>query len=206
METVIYLVRHGESEGNKAKMMRGREDFNLTSEGKRQAKAIARVAKEWKISAIFTSPLIRAKKTAKFIGRETKINPQIDEGFINIQLGVWEGKRQDWVSKNYPEEWSIWKTKPEILMFPGFEPLSKVSRRAYESLLKRTKEYTGRKICIVTHRAVLKCLIAKLLEIKAPYYWKIRMNTGSYSRIVYDGKMYYLDIFNEINHLQKEFL
>lgn len=206
LETVIYLVRHGQSKGNKENRMRGRHDFPLTAEGEQQAKALAKIAKEWDLSAIFTSPLIRAKKTAKYIGKECGITPEIDMGFINISLGDWEGKSQDWVKKNLPQEWRIWMTKPENLIFPGFEPLSKVQRRAYESLQKRVEEYRGRGICIVTHRAVLKPLIAKVLEIKSPYYWKIRMATASYSRIVYDGTMYYMDLFNETKHLKKKFI
>ena len=85
-ETVIYLVRHGQSEGNRENRMRGRCDFPLTEEGKQQAIALAKISKEWNLSAIFTSPLIRAKKTAEYIGREYELNPEIDEGFCNIKL------------------------------------------------------------------------------------------------------------------------
>ena len=85
-ETVIYLVRHGQSEGNRENRMRGRCDFPLTEVGEQQAITLAKISKEWNLSAIFTSPLIRAKKTAEYIGRESELNPEIDEGFCNIKL------------------------------------------------------------------------------------------------------------------------
>jgi broad specificity phosphatase PhoE len=204
-ETKIYLVRHGESEGNKENKMRGRHDFPLTEEGERQAKALALVSKEWDLSAIFTSPLIRARKTAEYIGGECGFTSEIDMGFHNIKLGEWEGKSKQWIAENFPEEWRSWKTNPEELVFPGFEPLSQVQNRAYEALVKRTEEFKGRNFCIVTHRAIIKPLIAKVLEIKSPYYWKVRMATASYSRIVFDGNIYYLDLFNEVKHLAKEY-
>jgi len=203
-KTVIYLVRHGQSEGNKENRMRGRCDFPLTEEGEQQAKALAKISKEWILSAIFTSPLIRAEKTAEYIGFECSLNPEIDEGLHNIRLGEWEGKPMDWVMMNFPEEWKMWMSNPEGLTLPGFEPLSDVQNRAYESLKRRTEEFKGKNFCIVTHRAVLKPLIARVLGIKSPYYWKIRMATASYTRIVHDGTMYYLDLFNETKHLTKE--
>lgn len=202
MDTVVYLVRHGESKGNKENRMRGRCDFPLTEEGERQARMLAMEAKEWGISAIFTSPLIRAKKTAEYIGRECGLIPEIDEGFHNVKLGEWEGKKMEWIEKNFPNEWKIWKTNPEELKLPGFESLSSIQERTYKTLKRRVEEFAGETFCVVSHRAVLKPLFARILRMETPYYWRLKMDTASYSRVVYNGDLFYIDLFNQIKHLK----
>lgn len=183
--------------------MRGRFDFPLTEEGIRQAECLASIATNWNISYIFTSPLKRAKDTAGTIGRELGIEPEINTGFHNIKLGEWEGKTVEWVKNKYPEEWKIWKETPENLKMPGFEPIDKIQKRACKAINEIIKNHEGENICVVSHRAVLKPLIAGLLDIRQSYYWKLRMDTASYSRIVYDGNIFYMNLFNQTEHLKR---
>jgi broad specificity phosphatase PhoE len=69
----IILVRHGESEANKAGKHQGKGDkwtnTSLTEKGKQQAKKVAERLKKEEIEIIYSSPLKRAKETAESINR-----------------------------------------------------------------------------------------------------------------------------------------
>ena len=69
MSKYLWLIRHGESEGNLERRIQGWQDFPLTNRGRRQAARLAeRLAEEAGIEAIITSPLARAATTAEIIG------------------------------------------------------------------------------------------------------------------------------------------
>ena len=63
-ETVILLLRHGESEANINKIFAGNTDAPLTERGLNQAKITALYLKDKNISAVYSSDLSRAYCTA----------------------------------------------------------------------------------------------------------------------------------------------
>jgi probable phosphoglycerate mutase len=68
--TRIILVRHGQTEWNRIERFRGRADVPLNETGIKQAEATGnRVAAKWKPVAIYSSPLLRAVKTAEAIAK-----------------------------------------------------------------------------------------------------------------------------------------
>lgn len=69
----LYLVRHGESEGNVGKRFQSHEE-RLTTLGEKQAKAVAMRFSKIKIDAVIASTMTRAQQTAgeiaKVVGKE----------------------------------------------------------------------------------------------------------------------------------------
>jgi broad specificity phosphatase PhoE len=66
-QTRIYIVRHGETEENKQKIIQGHLDTNLNSEGERQADQVAKALKDIPFDVAYSSNLKRATDTAKRI-------------------------------------------------------------------------------------------------------------------------------------------
>src|SRR5690606_28201169 len=65
MKTTLYLVRHGETDYNRASIMQGRRvDARLNAVGRAQAAALARRFARAPLDAIYTSTLARARETA----------------------------------------------------------------------------------------------------------------------------------------------
>src|SRR6266704_1902525 len=92
----IFLVRHGETEWNRARRYQGWSDSPLTARGIAQAEAIGhrlRALPEANAAAIVASPLGRARRTAEIIaeclGRIEKL--RFDERLREISLGSWDG-------------------------------------------------------------------------------------------------------------------
>ena len=206
MRTTIYLIRHGECVGNREGLFRGRYDFPLNEVGREQAESLAKELRNMKFDAVYTSPLSRAVETAQIICKARKIEPIIEGGFNNIHLGEWEGRPKTEIAEKYPSQFRLWRTEPEKLRMEGAETLAQVQKRAVNTLVRITKERMGGGFAIITHRAVIKPLIAGVLGITAPYFWKLHPETASYTIIEHTlERGYALAVFNQTKHL-KEFI
>jgi len=93
---MIYLVRHGQTEANAARLIQGQSDRPLTDLGRRQAAALAAVlAVALPAGApVVTSPLRRARETAAAIG-PAGAAAIVDDRWIEIDYGDFEGKPID---------------------------------------------------------------------------------------------------------------
>ncbi len=125
-----------------------------------------------------------------------------DEGFNNISLGIWEGQPKTEIAERYPGQWKIWLENPERLAVEGAESLDDVLRRSMAALDRGVAKYRGKTFAAVTHRTVIKPLLAGCLGIASPYFWKVHMDTGSYSILVHDDLHgYSLFSLNRTDHL-----
>ena len=92
----IFLVRHGETEWNRARRYQGWSDSPLTDAGIAQAAAIGRRLRglsEVRDAGIVASPLGRARRTAELIAECLDPRPalRLDERLREISLGAWDG-------------------------------------------------------------------------------------------------------------------
>jgi broad specificity phosphatase PhoE len=202
--TLVILIRHGECEGNIKGIFRGRTDFPLNERGLIQAQDLARELKNFLIKHIYTSPLSRARQTAEVISHQCGVEAKIEEGFNNIELGSWEGHYKKEIEEQYPEEWKLWVDNPEKLQVEDMETLYEVQKRAKTCLDNLVSKHKGEALAVVSHRAVLKPLIAACLNIASPYFWRIHLDTASYSLLSHkEGRGYCLVQLNQTKHLKE---
>lgn len=203
VKTTIILVRHGECAGNREGFFRGRTDLPLNETGRIQAKALAKEVSRLSPALIYSSPLLRARETAEEIGREAGVPVETRTGFTNMALGPWEGLPKQEVRQSFPEEWRLWMENPERLRLPGAETLEDVQRRSFAHLEHIVRLNPGKTAVVVTHRAVLKPLVAACLGIADPSFWRIHVDTASYSILVHeDTRGYCCTLLNETRHLE----
>jgi broad specificity phosphatase PhoE len=153
----LTLVRHGETDLNKEKLIQGREvDMPLNATGKAQAKKAAEKLREQKFDVIISSSLRRAQDTAKILSKELGI--PFAGGFDVLQerdLGKWSRRHVDEVLRELP--------KTEQQSFGGvgvafskatppegepFEQLILRARKAHDWIIK---DYVGKRVLMVTH-------------------------------------------------------
>lgn len=89
----IFLLRHGESEGNSLGIIQGQSDYPLTDAGIEQAQ---RLASRWKSDAvefdlIISSPLLRASKTAEIIAATLKVPIEYEPAWMERNFGNLQG-------------------------------------------------------------------------------------------------------------------
>lgn len=197
----LYFVRHGETKGNKEQKFRGRTDYPLNKNGKIQAKNLRNAIENINFNKIFSSPLKRAYQTAKIISSNSLTKIIKNENINNIDVGDWGGLDKNFVKNKYPKLWSTWINNPENIKFPNGENISDLVKRT-NIFLENIKKYPENNILVVTHRSVLKCLFANLLNIKNNFFWKFYFNNASYSLVEYSQNRGFTIInTNNSNHL-----
>ncbi len=87
----ILLVRHGETDWNRARRMQGHIDIPLNTEGLRQARALGAALASEKLDAIYSSDLQRARVTAQAVADVHQMTVVIDEQLRERCYGVFEG-------------------------------------------------------------------------------------------------------------------
>ncbi|HWB92921.1 MAG TPA: histidine phosphatase family protein [Puia sp.] len=108
----VYLLRHGETpynaDGNR---YCGRTDIELTAKGLKQAESVYQRLKTVHLDAVYSSPLVRAAKTAALASGWEKV--QTDQRLIEVDFGSWEKKtREEFVAED-PQSWAAWDRDPE---------------------------------------------------------------------------------------------
>lgn len=201
----IYMIRHGESEGNRDNKFRGRADHPLTELGRKQASEAAVYLKDTKFEAVYSSPLSRAYETAMVCAEGRGLDVERSEALNNIFLGEWEDKPKEMIRKNYPEEWKMWILNPEELRIGSMESLDEIMVRSSEFAERVSKRHQGN-VLFVTHRSVIKPLIAGLIGVSKPYFWRIHCEMASLSILQKneDGRGWMLKALN-INHYLSEY-
>lgn len=203
-KTTIYFIRHGECAGNRERRIRGCADFPLNDNGVRQAEALSECLAGRGIEHIVTSPLTRAMMTAEILGERLGIRPVIKEGFKNISFGPWENRLQSEITAEFPEMWHTWLTDPESLRVRGAESVWEVRRRSLRELEMTAAEYAGKTIALVSHRALLKPMLAGALGIERPCFWRLHLDNAAYGVLTHDTKKgFCLCGLNYTRHLEK---
>ena len=71
----LFLIRHGQDEDGAQGLINGQRDTNLTAMGYEQAALAAHQLLDKGVTAIYTSPLQRARETAAIISSRLGENP-----------------------------------------------------------------------------------------------------------------------------------
>ena len=107
----LYFVRHGESEANTRRVISNRESpFGLTDLGRQQANSLADKLKDIPITAIFSSPVLRARKTADILSQACGQPYQVTEALREYDCGILEEQADaaSWlVHREIHDDWTL---------------------------------------------------------------------------------------------------
>jgi len=198
----IILVRHGETDWNKREVFRGQIDVLLNQNGLNQAQAVGNALKGQKLNAIYSSPLSRAVQTANEIAKFHNLDVNLEDGYLDLNYGQWQGVSHEEVKTRYPELYDKWHEQPHLLRFPGGESLNDVRERAINALERIIFIHPGDTIIVVAHRVVNKVLLCSVLDLDNSHFWRIRQDTCCIN-IFEDSKIgYVLYCLNDTCHLK----
>lgn len=195
----VYLIRHGETQANREGVFRGRGEVPLSPAGLEQSGELRAYFSGLKIERVFSSPLKRAVETAVICFPGWVIEMQ--ELLNNIDLGNWTGRGKKEIAREEPRLWRRWLEEPERMSFPGGESLAamKARTRAFCRLLAAAGE---ERIAVVSHRSVLKALLAEALGLEEKWFWKFHLDNASVSVLLHDAtRGFVLAKLNRTEHL-----
>ena len=170
---MIYIVRHGQTEKNKANLLQGRSDVPLNAAGRAEAETVRdRFAEEGiSFDLVYTSPLLRAVETAEIIAgicAEEESSIITDERLIEMEYGPYEGMD---LMHPAPEVLAFFKDFVNVPAPEGMEQLSDVVARAGDFLDSIRPLAEGKNILISTHAIAMKGLLEYLTPGSNGAYW-----------------------------------
>ncbi len=199
--SLFYVVRHGETDWNREQVFRGRVDVPLNDLGRQQAQAVAKKLSEADLTAVYTSPLKRAGETADIVARLCGLQAVVENSFIDMNFGEWQGLTHGDVQSQFPEAYRRWQRSPESASIPGAESLHAVQERVVSALDKLAKRFPDAAVCVVSHRVVCKLLMAWALGLDESSFWRIRQDTACINVIEYAGQSPVVHTLNDTCHL-----
>ena len=165
---MIYIIRHGQTEKNRANVLQGRSDIPLNDSGRQQAEEVRnRLIKAGiHFDLVYTSPLIRAVQTAAIIAEGI---PQLkDDRLIEMDYGPYEGMD---LANPAPEVLDFFRDFVHNPAPNGMEPLQAIVVRLGSFLEEIREEAAEKNILISTHAIAMKGALEYLTPDSGGSYW-----------------------------------
>ena len=187
----IYLLRHGETDWNKAGRLQGHTDIPMNENGIEQiSRAGEFFAREVKhIDVIISSPLVRALKSAEIIADKIgykKENIIVEPNFIERSFGYREGLTKE------EQESLTEKEKDYRISDKGYaETVEDICRRGGAAIKKYVEKYWGKTILIIAHGSILKAVLTSATKGKFSFSEGVAIfGAGELYILEYDGNIF----------------
>lgn len=147
----LYVVRHCSTECSEKKIYCGSSDIPLSPRGEEEAKSLTERAKKYRFDLVISSPLLRARQTARAVVGERALPVLYDDRLRERNFGAFEG-----TSVEAPEGKVYRYSFP--LQYPGGESYLQVAARVYAFLDEVREKYAGKDIFIVSHGSACRVI------------------------------------------------
>jgi 2,3-bisphosphoglycerate-dependent phosphoglycerate mutase len=186
MNNVLVLVRHGESEWNKANLFTGWKDVDLTETGVAEAHRAGQLLKSegLQFDLAFTSALIRAQHTLKIILGELgqpDLETVRDQALNERDYGELVGLNKDEARVRWGDEQvHIWRRSYDVPP-PGGESLKDTAARVlpYFDAKILPQVLSGKSIIVSAHGNSLRALVMQLDKLSTEEVLKLNLGTGA---------------------------
>ncbi len=198
----IYLIRHGETQWNKAMRFQGHRDIPLSEKGLEQAMALSCRLSSENIKSVYSSDLVRAVETADQIAKPHGLEVIKESALREINFGQWEGLTYNEIKVNHGELIAKWWKNPMENSTPGGEKLSQLVNRIVPVVRNIVERHMGENVVVVCHGGTVKALIGTILHMDLNKYWKIRQDNASLNILEFqDWDSGTVTLLNDCHHL-----
>ncbi|MBF6223768.1 histidine phosphatase family protein [Nocardia abscessus] len=171
----LILVRHGETEGNVAKLLDTRiPGLPLTERGAAQAKTfgegLLRLPK-----VLFSSAALRARQTASYIEAATGVAAMVLDGLHEVQAGELEGQHGEEAHRTFQQIYRAWHEGDLTLRVPGGESAQDVLDRFLPVIAELRNTYLTPDneghgdVMVVSHGAAMRLVGRTLAGVRPPF-------------------------------------
>ena len=159
-KVTIYIVRHGESVSNVKGVVAGHADYELTEEGEQQARILGEKLKHVHFDQVFSSDLIRAKRTAELITLEKKLAIETTQVLRERNYGNFEGKTHKDLFALF-DSWNHLSYKQRLKQRPAenAESDEEVLARFITFLREISVTYPKKTILVSTHGGIMHAFL-----------------------------------------------
>lgn len=162
--TLFGLLRHGITQWNEEKRIQGRKDSPLSEHGIMQTGLWGKelIKYDWQI--ILASDLGRVRQTVSLIQEHLPVPVVWDKRLREIDWGIWEGMKLEDVRRHYLAELSEQTQAGWEFCAPRGESRTQALFRAQQCLAEADHKRPEKRILIVCHLGIIKCLLYDILN------------------------------------------
>lgn len=204
MSTTIHLIRHGVTASNRARRYMGRSEEPLASDGRLQARHLARRLASTELQALYSSPLRRTRETAEIIAQPHALDVEVAADFNELDLSRWEGLTAAEVEARDPDGWSTWCEAPARLELPGIESFGRLRERVRRGLKALVRRHTESDVAVVTHDGIVRIAVLEGLGLGSDVYRCMPVDNTGLTTLEFAPERVYLRALNDTGHLGED--
>ncbi len=190
-------MRHCQTDWNRNRRIQGTSDVPLNDEGRRQSSALAEWFKQFKIDAIYSSPMRRAIETAEGIAKNFNLEIRTLEGLRELNHGILEGESSI----------DVWNRHgaldPMSIRLPGGESIADLKERVLKAVNEIIHKHPDENVILVGHHFTNLIIIAMAIGLDLRNIWRLKQDESAVSLLLYNEFGWRLIYCNSLEHLHR---
>jgi probable phosphomutase (TIGR03848 family) len=177
--TTFYLIRHAMNDFVGRRLAGWLPGVHLNGEGRNEARRLAEKLAQAGITAIYSSPLDRARETAEPLAEATGLRVETREALGEVRSGEWTGKM--FAELEADLRWRAFHQYRSGIRVPGGELMLEVQTRMVAEILQLREGHPGGTIAVVSHADPIRVVVAFFLGMPLDFYQRIEISPASFS-------------------------
>lgn len=203
--TKIYLIRHGEAEGNLYRLWQGHWDGRITPMGYRQIDALAERFRYVHLDALYSSDLRRAVTTAGAITKYHALTIRETPRLREINCGPWEGVPFGNVEYYHPAEMNYFNNDPDKWRVQGAETFVHCRERILGVLTDIARAHDGETVAVVSHGMAIRTILSYFLGVESENIRSLPHGDNTAVALLgYEDGAFRVEYYNDNSHLPTE--
>jgi probable phosphoglycerate mutase len=162
----IIFLRHGQAKNNIERILTGRTPgVPLTEKGIDQAEKAAKFLEHMNISAIYSSPIERARHTAEIVGKHNSLDVIIDDRLIELDMGKFTGVPYDEIFTSHGNVFMKFYNGELEIAHNGVETFSEVKKRVLGIVDHVIEKHPDQNVVLVTHMDPIKAMLSTVVDL-----------------------------------------
>ena len=197
---MIIFLRHAQAENNTKRILAGRtEGVPLTKTGIEQAERIAKYLSTIDISAIYSSPIERAKHTAETVAKSCSLDVVLDERLTEIDMGKFTRMNYDDMFAKYGNIFLKFYENDPVISEHEVETFPDVQKRVLDMVDHVVKKHNNENVVLVTHMDPIKSMLARVMDLKPKTLFELIIVNASLTIITKQDKKFSLSAINAMD-------
>ena len=197
---MIIFLRHAQAENNTKRILAGRtEGVPLTKTGIEQAERIAKYLASIDISAIYSSPIERAKHTAEIVAESCSLDVALDERLTEIDMGKFTRMNYDDMFAEYGNIFLKFYENDPVISEHEVETFPDVQKRVLDMVDYVLKKHNNENVVLVTHMDPIKSMLARVMDLKPKTLFELIIANASFTILTEQERKFSLSAINAMN-------
>ena len=176
----IIFLRHGQAKNNTDRILAGRTPgVPLTDTGIKQAEQTGKLLEDMNISAIYSSPIQRAKHTAEIVGEHNSVDVIIDDRLIELDMGKFTGVPYDEIFNSHGNVFMKFYNGELEIAHNGVETFADVKKRVLGIVDHVIEKHPDQNVVLVTHMDPIKAMLSTIVDLSSTNLFELIIANAS---------------------------